>query len=63
MSIQWKGVMPAVTTKFTDTDELDLKMFEKNIIQGNTIQGTGNTCTILHNSCLSQQVLEEDHPS
>ena len=31
MSIQWKGVMPAVTTKFTDADELDLKMFEVNI--------------------------------
>jgi 1-pyrroline-4-hydroxy-2-carboxylate deaminase len=27
----WKGVMPAVTTKFTDTDELDLRMFETNI--------------------------------
>jgi dihydrodipicolinate synthase/N-acetylneuraminate lyase len=31
MSIQWKGVMPAVTTKFTDNDELDLKTFEINI--------------------------------
>jgi len=31
MSLQWKGVMPAVTTKFTDNDMLDLKMFEKNI--------------------------------
>lgn len=31
MRIQWKGVMPAVTTKFTDTDELDLKTFELNI--------------------------------
>jgi len=31
MSIQWKGVMPAVTTKFTDQDELDLKTFEMNI--------------------------------
>ena len=31
MSIQWKGVMPAVTTKFTDNDELDLNMFEVNI--------------------------------
>lgn len=31
MSIQWKGVMPAVTTKFTDQDELDLKMFGVNI--------------------------------
>jgi len=31
MSLQWKGVMPAVTTKFTDQDELDLKMFGVNI--------------------------------
>tara|TARA_R110002049_G_scaffold38978_6_gene120458 strand:- start:58510 stop:59421 length:912 start_codon:yes stop_codon:yes gene_type:complete len=29
--INWKGVMPAVTTKFTNEDELDLVMFEKNI--------------------------------
>jgi dihydrodipicolinate synthase/N-acetylneuraminate lyase len=31
MSIQWKGVFPAVTTKFTDNDELDLEAFSKNI--------------------------------
>ncbi|SED15293.1 4-hydroxy-tetrahydrodipicolinate synthase [Tenacibaculum sp. MAR_2009_124] len=31
MNIQWKGVMPAVTTKFTNTDSLDLEMFEVNI--------------------------------
>lgn len=31
MSIQWKGVMPAVTTKFTDQDTLDLVNFEVNI--------------------------------
>ena len=31
MSLQWKGVMPAVTTKFTDSDTLDLQMFETNI--------------------------------
>ena len=31
MSLQWKGVMPAVTTKFTDRDTLDLQMFETNI--------------------------------
>jgi len=31
MSIQWKGIMPAVTTKFTKQDTLDLKMFETNI--------------------------------
>ena len=30
-TLQWKGVMPAVTTKFTDDDQLDIKGFEKNI--------------------------------
>jgi 4-hydroxy-tetrahydrodipicolinate synthase len=31
MSIQWEGVFPALTTKFTTTDELDLPLFEKNL--------------------------------
>jgi len=31
MQIKWEGVMPAVTTKFTEDDKLDLKMFELNI--------------------------------
>lgn len=31
MNFQWRGVMPAVTTKFTEQDELDLKMFAVNI--------------------------------
>lgn len=31
MQVHWKGVMPAVTTKFTENDRLDLKMFEVNI--------------------------------
>jgi 4-hydroxy-tetrahydrodipicolinate synthase len=31
MSIKWTGVMPAVTTKFSDEDTLDLIAFEKNI--------------------------------
>lgn len=31
MQVDWKGVMPAVTTKFTEADTLDLKMFEVNI--------------------------------
>lgn len=29
--VKWEGVMPAVTTKFTSEDTLDLIMFEKNI--------------------------------
>jgi len=31
MSIVWKGVFPAVTTKFTNNDELDFDAFDKNI--------------------------------
>jgi len=31
MKVQWEGVMPAVTTKFTTEDKLDLAMFEVNI--------------------------------
>lgn len=31
MSIQWKGVMPAITTQFTPDDTLDLDMFKVNI--------------------------------
>lgn len=45
--IKWEGVMPAVTTKFTSDDTLDLKMFEINIkaqieagIQGIILGGT-----------------------
>jgi dihydrodipicolinate synthase/N-acetylneuraminate lyase len=31
MTVKWKGVMPAVTTKFNDLDQLDLAAFEINI--------------------------------
>ena len=31
MKVAWEGVYPAVTTKFTANDELDLTMFETNI--------------------------------
>lgn len=31
MQVNWQGVMPAVTTKFTADDKLDLVNFEKNI--------------------------------
>jgi 4-hydroxy-tetrahydrodipicolinate synthase len=33
MSIQWKGVFPALTTKFTADDQLDLSLFEKNLAE------------------------------
>ncbi|MCH2229616.1 MAG: dihydrodipicolinate synthase family protein [Crocinitomicaceae bacterium] len=55
MSVNWSGVMPAVTTKFTDNDELDLVMFEKNIcaqldagVHGIILGGTlGEASTLL----------------
>lgn len=31
MAIQWQGVLPALTTKFTADDQLDLSLFEKNL--------------------------------
>ncbi len=31
MSINWQGVFPAVTTKFTEADTLDFELFEKNL--------------------------------
>lgn len=31
MRVTWKGVMPALTTKFTKDDTLDLEMFKKNL--------------------------------
>ncbi|MBA2498333.1 MAG: dihydrodipicolinate synthase family protein [Chitinophagaceae bacterium] len=31
MSISWKGIFPALTTKFTANDELDLALFGKNL--------------------------------
>src|SRR5829696_3576122 len=31
MAFEWKGVFPALTTKFTKDDKLDLDMFEKNL--------------------------------
>lgn len=31
MALQWRGVFPALTTKFTPDDELDIPLFEKNL--------------------------------
>ena len=31
ITFEWKGVMPAVTTKFTDNDELDFEAFDVNL--------------------------------
>ncbi|MGB3776632.1 MAG: dihydrodipicolinate synthase family protein [Leeuwenhoekiella sp.] len=68
MSIKWEGVMPAVTTKFTATDELDLETFEKNIkaqlsagvhgiILGGTL-GEASTLTAKEKETLVTKTLE-----
>ncbi|WP_243771212.1 hypothetical protein [Mucilaginibacter rubeus] len=31
ITFDWKGVLPAVTTKFTDNDELDFDAFDINL--------------------------------
>jgi len=55
MKVIWEGVMPAVTTKFTQDDKLDLDMFKKNInaqldagVNGIILGGTlGEASTLL----------------
>jgi len=55
MSVQWNGVMPAVTTKFTADDKLDFNMFEVNVkaqlaagVNGIILGGTlGEASTLL----------------
>ena len=43
--ITWKGVFPALTTKFTINDELDLPLFEKNIQDINLKIGGSHSLT------------------
>ena len=52
--VQWTGVYPAITTKFTPTDELDLPLFEKNLaaqldagISGIVLGGTLGEASVL----------------
>jgi dihydrodipicolinate synthase/N-acetylneuraminate lyase len=54
MSIDWKGVFPALTTKFTAEDGLDLLLFEKNLqaqleagVQGIVLGGTLGEASVL----------------
>lgn len=54
MEINWQGVFPALTTKFTDQDELDLKLFSKNItaqldagVKGIILGGTLGEASVL----------------
>lgn len=54
MSINWNGVFPALTTKFTADDKLDLPLFEKNLqaqldagIHGVVLGGTLGEASVL----------------
>lgn len=54
MSIQWKGVYPALTTKFDDNDQLDLVLYEKNLsaqlsagVEGIILGGTLGESSVL----------------
>ena len=54
MALEWKGVFPALTTKFTSNDELDLPLFEKNMqaqleagVHGIVLGGTLGEASVL----------------
>jgi len=54
MTFEWKGVFPALTTKFTANDELDLPLFEKNLqaqlaagVEGIILGGTLGEASVL----------------
>ncbi len=56
MSVQWKGVFPALTTKFTSDDKLDFDLFEKNLkaqlsagVDGVILGGTLGESSVLNN--------------
>ena len=56
MSIEWKGVFPALTTKFTPDDKLDFALFEKNLkaqldagVSGVILGGTLGESSVLTN--------------
>jgi len=56
MAIQWSGVFPALTTKFTSDDTLDFPLFEKNLraqldagVEGVILGGTLGEASVLSN--------------
>ena len=56
MSVQWQGVYPALTTKFTADDKLDFPLFEKNLraqldagVDGVILGGTLGESSVLSN--------------
>lgn len=57
MKFEWKGVFPAVTTKFTDSDELDFAAFDHNI---NAQLEAGVDGLILGGSLGEASVLSDD---
>ena len=68
MKFHWKGVMPAVTTKFTQDDKLDLQLFEINLqaqidagvtalILGGTL-GEASTLTKVEKNVLTDKAVE-----
>ncbi len=57
MAIEWKGVFPAITTKFTVDDQLDLTLFDKNLqaqldagVDGIILGGTLGEASVLTTS-------------
>ena len=66
--MKWEGVMPAVTTKFTDDDKLDLDLFSTNILAqldagvsaivlGGTL-GEASTLTLEEKNILTKKTIE-----
>ena len=71
MAVQWQGIFPALTTKFTGEDKLDLPLFEKNlqaqlsagvhgIILGGTL-GESSVLTIEEKEALLKFAVEKLH--
>lgn len=56
MAVQWTGIYPAITTKFTSDDKLDFPLFEKNLraqldagVEGVILGGTLGEASVLNN--------------
>lgn len=56
MAIEWKGVFPALTTKFTKDDKIDFDLFDKNLqaqlaagVEGVILGGTLGEASVLSN--------------
>lgn len=69
MAIEWKGIFPAFTTKFTPSDELDLLLFGKNldaqvaagidgVILGGSL-GEASTISIAEKETLTKYAVEK----